>query len=768
MNGGGAPALHALDAEPRSARPGESVRLRFRTRNLAGSPSPAARLRFVLDAGLEPLGDTTVAIAPVAPGALLEASLDAVVAASPEDGAPLAARAVLELPGATIASNVRAITIATRPLLDGAGSGVVVERADGDRLRVVGTVANAGDGAAHDVRLTVPAPSGTLREAGDPETLAVARLAPGAVATLRYDATIVAPRTRYAVDDATVCCAETSCALASRAEVVPEPELGAPEVRASGARGRVAIAIALPNDGWADARDVSVRVELPPGARLIPGTATVDDVAVSPRAPRARPYEPHARIAIERETIVFAVRLVEARERATIAFVATLPVATARPALRVVAGAHAIEVPCDPAPARALRLRLADAPASLARGDTATVAIECANLGDVDERPAILVEDGALEPPPATLLPAPLRPGEVATLRLPIRASDERAALAIVARDGDEERARLTIPVAPRGVAAPAAAAPDAALAAALDAPERALAGAAIPVALRVVVDAQVARLVVRVSDLPDAEVVAASSTVDGRALLDAAGRSPFAPPGLAFHDVGPGTTLVAGWSLRAPAARDTPLAVSVELEADGARIAIPPLAIAIDEPGRFASSAAGLGYAVDAHFADPARDDPATDAPDAEAGAAQLDALAATLHGGETLVAHVVGLRGLVDGDDARSRAVRDFLDRLAVKLRIPGFAPLDEDLDEPALRLALAVDEPGPAAVLRAIVAGLPARCDAAPRAGEALARYRALLEAELTAAAPGADGDAGYALADARTALRFALGRRVAGAA
>jgi hypothetical protein len=110
---------------------------------------------------------------------------------------------------------------------------------------------------------------------------------------------------------------------------------------------------------------------------------------------------------------------------------------------------------------------------------------------------------------------------------------------------------------------------------------------------------------------------------------------------------------------------------------------------------------------------------------------------------------------------------ALHDVLDRLFVKLRIPGFAVTSDDLDDVVLRsatiglferlldappgrdwsrgatgritrervrelLAAFADTPyGSPAMLRAFVALLPTRCEAGPALGTALAQYRCALD-------------------------------------
>ena len=142
------PVLHALSVEPRAARPGETVCVIFRTRNLGTAASPPGSVAFLLGDRLEAAGDAEVAVGSVAPGEDVAAVLYARVGVPLDDGAELAAQAVLRVPGAELATNVCVLRVRSRPVLDGAASGTFVELLDADRVRVRAVVTNEGDGAA--------------------------------------------------------------------------------------------------------------------------------------------------------------------------------------------------------------------------------------------------------------------------------------------------------------------------------------------------------------------------------------------------------------------------------------------------------------------------------------------------------------------------------------------------------------------------------------------------------------------------------------------
>jgi hypothetical protein len=141
------PVLHALSVEPRAVRPGETVCVIFRTRNLGTAASPPGTVAFLLGDGFEPLGEPDVAVASVAPGEDVVATVHARVCTPLDDGSELTVQAVLRVPDAALGTNVCAVRVRSRPVLDGAASGTFVEGIDADRVRVRAVVTNEGDGA---------------------------------------------------------------------------------------------------------------------------------------------------------------------------------------------------------------------------------------------------------------------------------------------------------------------------------------------------------------------------------------------------------------------------------------------------------------------------------------------------------------------------------------------------------------------------------------------------------------------------------------------
>ena len=179
------PALHALSVEPRVARPGDTVCVIFRTRNLGTSASPPGTVAFLHGDGLEAVDDPEVEVGSVAPGEDVVAMMRARIAAPLDDRTEIAVQAVLRVPDAALGTNVCAVRVRSRPVLDGAASGTFVEPLDAEHVRVRAVVTNEGDGAARDVRVDVPAPAGCVRLEGDDRgDVQIERLEVGASVTV--------------------------------------------------------------------------------------------------------------------------------------------------------------------------------------------------------------------------------------------------------------------------------------------------------------------------------------------------------------------------------------------------------------------------------------------------------------------------------------------------------------------------------------------------------------------------------------------------------
>ncbi|HEY6237074.1 MAG TPA: hypothetical protein VIW69_18370, partial [Candidatus Elarobacter sp.] len=166
----------------------------FRTRNLGTSASPPGTVTFLLGDGFAALDETEVAVGSLAPGEDVVAAVRGRVAAPLDDRTELAVQAVLHVPDAALGTNVCAVRVRSRPVLDGAASGTFVEPVDADRVRVRAVVTNEGDGAARDVRIHVPAPAGCSRiNTDERDVVDVERLEAGASMTVVFEARIAEP-----------------------------------------------------------------------------------------------------------------------------------------------------------------------------------------------------------------------------------------------------------------------------------------------------------------------------------------------------------------------------------------------------------------------------------------------------------------------------------------------------------------------------------------------------------------------------------------------
>jgi hypothetical protein len=872
------PVLHALSVEPRVARPGETVSVIFRTRNLGTAPSPPGTVAFLLGDGLEPVDAEEAAVMPVAPGDDVVAVMHARVARPLDDRTELAVQAVLRVPDAVLGTNVCMVRVRSRAVLDGAASGTFVEPLDADHVRVRAVVTNEGDGTALDVRVVVAAPRGCVRVEGDGPAIAeVERLDVGASVAVAFEARIVAPVAVVAVDDGEVRYGGMRrCLLPVREVVVLEPVIAAPCVEVRPSRRSVDVGVGVRNDGWVDARDVRVRIALPPALRVIDGSIALNGVPVAARARRGGGDASFARVERAGGAHVVTAQ-VPARSTGRIALSAAFPAGCAGGTIVAGVGPHEVAAPFAPELARDLRMRLIETPRCVAPGGEIGVAAEVINAGDLAEELFFCIAAG----PGIVIAPEAvartIAPGSVAVVKLTVRARaatsiDEELQLSVVACDAERERARADFAVVVRDRLAPCCDEPTdlddealpAVVHAALHGPDDVSAGAPFPVRVDIDVEDAVDVLGVRVREVPGARYVCGSTSLDGRLLLDRAGSSPLAGEGLLLRSILPGTRVSAAWTLLAdPSVCDEALIVEAVVDADGEETPCEAIAVRVRGRDAFAAQPAGLPYHVDACVIgtdaaavvpaascapstiaatsgaadlreDPLLDSPSTHSPRPSSRDDDAFTFALRLSGaclddvarmprvtGGGLVAHILALRALLPDaetsgdrgvasalDDVR-RAAGDVFDRLFVKLRIPGFDVASDDVDDVVLRsamvdlferlltasrgddrcedvsvritrervrelLAAFAGAPyGAPAMLRALVALLPTRCERDPALGSALARYAIALDDALAgyegaplelfddALARGSD----RALGDARAALAATIADRTA---
>jgi hypothetical protein len=610
------PALHALSVERRVARPGETVCVIFRTRNLGTSASPPGTVAFLLGEGLEALDAAECAVESVAPGDDVVAMMHARVAAPLDDRTELTVQAVLRVPDAVLGTNVCTVLVRSRAVLDGAGSGTFVELVDAERVRVRAIVSNEGDGAARDVRVVVPAPAGCVRTDGDGPAIAeVERLEAGASAAVAFEARIVAPVAVLAADDGEVRCgAGRCCVLPVREVVVMEPVIVAPCVAVRPSRRSVDVAVDIRNDGWVDARDVRVRVALPAPMRAIDGSITVDGAPVAARGGRRSGGDPpFARVERAGGAHV-VVAPVPARTTARIALTATFPGGCADGTIVAGAGQHEVAATFVPELARDVRMRLLETPRSVVRDDDIRAVVEVVNAGDVAEGLFFCIAGSGIVVAPEAVART-LAPGSVAVVELAVRANpaapaDEQLVLSVVACDAERERARAEFAVVVRDrtvsccddtTDADESCMP-AVVHAALHAPDEVSAGAAFSVRADIDVEDFVEMLTVRVRDVVGARYVPGSTLLGGRSLLDRAGTSPLAGDGLLLRGVAAGTRVSAAWTLLAdPTVCDEALIVEAGLDVDGEERLCEPIAVHVRGREAFATRPGGLPYHVEA-----------------------------------------------------------------------------------------------------------------------------------------------------------------------
>ena len=516
---------------------------------------------------------------------------------------------------------------------------------------------------------------------------------------------------------------------------------------------------------------------------------------------------------------------------------------------------HTTLTPFTLEPVRDVRARIVGAPRSVAPGETAAIVIEVVNCGDVAEKLELSVDSDATCDcvPSLSIDPGHLRLTTLVAHVPQAARCDGLLLIGVSCGDAGGERARVEAAIAVRDFpqqhppGAPETphlhGAPDREAAtvrdpgepplrAALTAPSTVTAGESFVVGVDVEVRQPIDVLTFYADSEPGARYVCGSTTVDGRLVLDRDSASALHGAGLRLYDVPAGTRVRLAWSLIVDVVTGGPLHIGGSSDADGVRAPWEPAAITAHAGDAFAVRPAGVAYHVDARTVSPATVQPELrTAPPGEAAPRAVETeVVARLNGalhapswsvrvdgaradvleralgslrGNTLASHVLALRTFLpdgaDSDDSVQSlalaelhaAVESVFERLAIKLRIPGFNVDCSDLEDPAMRRALVAlfttdvgrairlappsDGPpldgasldsvpfGAPAALRAIIALTPARCDVQPPFVVALRRYARCLDAVLATfegvALPFFEDalmhDAGPALAEARAA-------------
>jgi hypothetical protein len=795
--------LHALCAEPPSGRPGDLIRLRFEVPNLSGGAIGPGTVSFLLGDGLEPGGETVVPVSAAEPGSAVIAEVIARLAGGADDGAPIAVQAVLAIDGTTYASNVAQVAVLTSPILDGARSGTFVDEHGDGIVAVRAVVVNEGDGAARNVRLLLPAPAGCLRLDGDGDAEVVCeRLEPGAELEVGFDARIVAPLGTIAADAAQVRSRDGVVRpLAARTTVTPRAALAIEPTLRPG-RPRTSIALAVRNDGWADARDVAIAVVLPAALRPLHDGVSVDGVSVRARTPRRAFGRPPATLAFAGPRVALALDVVAARATVQIEIAAAHAAGCDGGVVRIESHDLLIESAFVPRVDRTVRLRVESAPPVAAPGERIAVRTAIVNAGDVVEHLTLAVAGGQGAGDPVALAVSPGRIARVLVeATVPRPADGSVVELELVASDDGDERARVVVPVTVRTSAspasgtalAPAASPPDppSGPQLRLDVPGEVDAGCPFGVALIVDAPTAIDTLTIRATTPSGSRTVAGSTTIDAMTIREHGGRTPL-EHGVVLRGVPSRSSITVRWSLLAEDGTGD-VRVDVAAVADGVSVAAESGPIVVRPAPPFATRDPRLGYDLVSHTpafpppdkpsapapapVEPARDtvrltfSPAGDAPivaarllrgDAPAGlAGYLPVLGAFFPTGSSATGSAAALA-------AARTAIGDGFDRLHVLLRLPGFAPSGDDLENAPQRRSLlalyaalceGIDDGsltddafaveldrsrlreivstfadarfGAPSALRAILALIPRRCDDEPLLSGALARYTGTLD-------------------------------------
>ncbi|GAC1596705.1 MAG: hypothetical protein NVS3B28_28300 [Candidatus Velthaea sp.] len=791
--------------------------LRYRARNAAATPSPKARVRFLVPAELLPLAgaDDECELPALEPGQTYTLDYPVTVRSPLPNDSRIDVQALLLVDGREpLGTNVAHGVVRSRARLDGPGTIVTLAPAEQpDRVLVGATVANDGDAAALNAVLHLPPPLGA-RAADIDQRFTLGRIEPGETITISYEAHVVDPLSPMLVaadatithDDGSPAALRPSAPLALAATCTPRLVL-----ESEGRRTRMELHIA--NDGWCDAGDVHVALFWPAEYRAAEGSLTIDGCAAT--RPKTRGALCRAQHRADGAAIVL--RRIARRTASVVAIDLYAGSKAAGGDVRAVvtSAGSAFEraAPIAASPDGAFALRLLEGPeAPVDAGEIAHLRFELTHAGDRTQTCTLALEGDAVAVTVAGRRqqigdPIPVAPGAASLIsidftvpfdaadgahvtlgasaisaqgarvcavtrvqarnrvwidssdwlsedagiphvRLRNRGSSIARGLAIIFAGGDtqaiadiEPFATISFPVAGRSPAAVARGcivtragveiaqlgAVEIATAAfsgevVFTVPADASAGVALSVRMRIRVPARIETLHVRAR--ADAHVVAlpGSTSINGHAVIDAHAEALLYTTGLKLHGVPSESFVEIGWSVlpHAGLADGTTLAIHVDLDADGSTFTAdaPPVSITAQQP--FAARPESLPFHLDAPVAG-ARDASSMQSREPAAAEAQIcaapprftlelddercETIARLLRGAimPGLISHVFSLRALfsdgVTSDDpsvhealALERdALRALLDRLYVKMRIPGYDLIASDCEDITARRSI-----------------------------------------------------------------------------
>jgi hypothetical protein len=374
--------------------PGATITLRYEAHNASATPSPPARVRFMLPPGVVAESDQECALGELAPGEERECVLRASLPERVTNGTVLCFQAALLVPGApALGSNIVRLTVRGRPRLAGPDTLVWIapsERADAARVCV--RLGNSGDGAAEGLRVHVPPPAGTRPAQG--AVLPVfthARLEPAECVEFDYDVVFVEPTGRSLVaSDAWVELDDGSFhAIAASAPYELHGILADPRIETIVNDRHVRIVVHLSNDGFAALEDVRLDNAWPRELRIPEGSLMLDG------APLGRNGARNMLATVTRSPLAAKVTIARIAARTTVTFSFdgyVVRAVDARVTVTALAGddARSGAVALARRPRANVTLEIIDAPRTrVDMGETAHLLVRIANASDAATRIAL-------------------------------------------------------------------------------------------------------------------------------------------------------------------------------------------------------------------------------------------------------------------------------------------------------------------------------------------------------------------------------------------